>query len=45
MIIYCIVDDTGQIVAISFTAQTGEMALRITFDYENYNLYSQSVTL
>lgn len=43
LISYFVVDNTGQIVAISFTAQTGEMALRITFDYKNYNLHSQSV--
>lgn len=29
--------DTGQIVVISSTYQTGRIALRITFDYENYN--------
>lgn len=40
---YFVVADTGQIAAISFTAQTGEMALRISFDYETYNLYSLSV--
>lgn len=29
--------DTGEIVAVSFTYQTGRIALRITFDYENFN--------